>query len=99
MAYLLIDPQETLDYTCDWGPFLDEGGSPSDVISNSSWSIAPQIGSPLSPDLSGSTQTLSTATIKVTNATLGQVYRLSNKITTSQGRTAERSITKRCENR
>lgn len=99
MAYLLIDPQETLDYTCDWAPFLDEGGSPSDTISTSSWSIAPQDGSPQTPDLSGSTNTVSTATIKVTNAAIGQVYRLSNKITTTQGRTAERSITLRCENR
>ncbi len=99
MAYLLIDPQETLDYTCDWGPFLDEGGSPSDVIATSSWSVAPQIGSPQAPDLSDSTNTARTATIKVTNATLGQIYRLSNRITTNQGRTAERSITLRCENR
>ncbi|MFQ6016770.1 MAG: hypothetical protein ACE5KF_01115 [Kiloniellaceae bacterium] len=99
MPYLLIDPAETLDYTCDWSAFLDDGGSPSDTISTSSWRITPQTGSPQAPDLSGATNTTSTATIKVTGAALGQVYLLSNKIVTAQGLTAERSITLRCENR
>ena len=97
MPYLLIDPDEKLDYTCDWTTFLDDGGSPSDTISTSTWSIT-DAGSP-APTLSGGTESDGVATIFVEGCTLGEVYRLSNKIVTVQGRTAERTITLRCEQR
>ncbi len=97
MPFLLIDPQETLDYTCDWSTFLDDGGSPSDTISTSSWTIT-DAGSP-APTLSGETNTSNSATVFVQGCTLGEVYRLSNKIVTAQGRTAERTHTLRCEQR
>ena len=100
MPYVLIDPQETLDYSCDWSLLLDDVGSPSDTIDTSTWSITPQLGSPQAPDLSGATEANGIATIKVTNAgPIGSVYRLSNKVVTAQGRTAERSVTLRCEHR
>lgn len=99
MPYLLIDPDEVLDYTCDWGPFVDDGGSPSDTITTSTWTITPQPGSPQLPDLSSSSNTVDTTTIFVTGAVYGQVYQLTNKIVTAQGRTAERSITLQCEHR
>lgn len=99
MPYVLIDPQETLDYSCDWSIFLDDVGSPSDTIDTSQWSIFPQEGSPQAPDLSGALNSNGITTIKVTNALVGQVYRLSNKVVTAQGRTAERSVTLRCEQR
>ncbi len=97
MPYRLIDPDEKLDYSCDWSTFLDDGGSPSDTIATSSWSIT-DAGSP-APVLSGQTNTTNSATTFVAGCTLGEVYRLSNKIVTAQGRTAERTITLRCEQR
>ena len=97
MAYLLIDPGETLDYTCDWEVFLEEGGSPSDTISTSAWKIDGG-GSP-APSLTSASNTVDSATIFVAGCEPGQVYRLTNTITTAQARTAERSVTLRCEER
>jgi len=37
MPYRLIDPDETLDYACDWVDFLADGGSPDDTIQTSLW--------------------------------------------------------------
>ncbi len=100
MPYVPIDPGEKLDYTIDWGDFVDEGGSPSDTISSASWSIDPlNDGSPSEPVLSGETNTVSTATVFVNGCLAGQVYRLTSRIVTAQGRTAERSITLRCDQR
>ncbi len=99
MAYLLIDPGETLDYSFDWSEFLDEGGSPSDAIVTSSWAVTPQAGSPPAPTLSGQANNLRATSVFVSDATLGAIYQLTNTIATAAGRTAERSITLRCENR
>ncbi len=97
MPYKLIDPSEVLDYTCDWSVFLDDGGSPSDTILTSSWTVT-QAGSPV-PDITSETNTTNSATAFLGGCTLGEVYRLSNKIVTAQGRTAERTITLPCEER
>ncbi len=99
MPYQLIDPNEILDYTCDWSPWLDDGGSPSDTIDTSTWSIAPTDGSPAGPSLSSETNTTNTATVFITGAEFGSIYRLQNKIVTASGRTAERTITLQCEHR
>lgn len=94
MPYRLIDPDETLDYACDWTAFLADGGSPGDSIETSAWSIAPA-----GPVLANQSLSGALATVFVSGAQAGQVYRLSNRITTALGRTAERSWTLRCENR
>lgn len=99
MPYELIDEAAVLDYSCDWSAFLADGGSPADVIASSAWSIAPQAGSPAAPALSGAGKTATTATVFVSNCQRGEVYRLTNRITTAQGRTDERTITLLCENR
>lgn len=99
MALLIIDPDETLDYTCSWSTWLDDGGSPSDTISSSSWAITPQEASPTAPELSSESNTTNSATVFVSNCVRGQVYDLTNKIVTAAGRTAERSMKLRCESR
>ena len=100
MPYLLIDPQETLDYTFVWSSFLDDTGSPSDTIGSSSWAISPQeAGSPSEPVLDSQSNTITTATVFVSNCAAGGIYQLTNAVVTAQGRTAERSITLRCEQR
>ena len=101
MSYVLIDPDETLDYSFDWQEFLEDGGSPTDVINTSSWSIVPQEASPQAPVTANERQdgTGYKTIVDVSGAVYGQVYRLTNRIVTSAGRTAERSIILQCEHR
>ncbi len=94
MPYRLIDPDETLDYSCDWTDFLEDAGSPTDAIQISTWSVTPS-----GPTLSGERLDGNLASVFASGAVLGRVYRLSNRVVTLQGRTAERSVTLRCENR
>jgi hypothetical protein len=94
MPYRLIDPDETLDYACDWAAFLAEAGSPNDTIQSSAWAV-----DPTGPALSGASVNGATARTFISGATAGQVYRLTNSITTAMARVAERSWTLRCENR
>ena len=107
MSYVLIDPDETLDYSLDWSEFLADGGSPADVLLTSAWSITPQDDlSPQRPLLDdrgigdgGSPSAGTKTTVFVSNATYGRIYRLTNRVTTQAGRTAERSIILQCEHR
>ena len=98
MPYRLIDPGATLDFPCDWSDYLNDG-SPSDSIVTSLWSITPQSGSPALPALSGQSFAGALTTVFVSGVQRGQVYRLTNRITTAQGRTDERSVILRCEQR
>ena len=93
MAYLLIGPGETLNFTCEWSNEL-EAASPSDSIANSAWAISPS-----GPSLSDAVVSDTRTTINVSNCTVGRVYRLTNTVETTQGLTAERSISVRCEKR
>lgn len=99
MPYVLIDPSGDLDYPCDWVDYLDEVGSPQDTITTSSWTITPQSGSPQEPELRDANIIGTITTIFVRGCVRGQVYQLTNHIVTGQGRTDERSVTLRCENR
>lgn len=86
MTYKLQDPGDTLTWTHDWTEFLAGG----DSISARLWSIDPDA----SPShLSNGT----TAIVTVAGLQAGQVYLLTEKITTAAGVVAERSLTLRCE--
>ena len=93
MAYLVIDPDETLDYDLEWAK-TDDSWLDTDTIASSSWAI-----SPAGPTLTGEANTTTTATVFVGSATLGETYRLTNTIITAAGRTADRTVTLRCEAR
>ena len=100
MSYVLIDPHETLDYTCDWSIFLDDGGSPSDTVTASSWEVSPvSEDSPSEPVLSGATNTTNSTTVFISNCREGAIYTLTSRIQTLQGRTADRSIVHRMTGR
>jgi hypothetical protein len=99
MPYKLIDPDERLDYACDWTAFLAEGGSPADTIVESTWLIFPQDGSPPTPSLSGAQVTGAVASVFVAGCAARETYRLTNRIATAQGRSADRSFTLLCRNR
>lgn len=85
------DPGAILDYAINWaGGYLQSG----ETIASSIWTIFP----------AGMTQNSATGaagveSITVSGGAAGQIYQLTNRITTSQGRTDERSITVRVEHR
>lgn len=78
------DPNAILDYRVDWGPWLDASG---DAIATSIWIVPSGITQTLA------TNTSTTATIWLSGGTAGQEYVLVNRITTTGGRTDDRSIT------
>lgn len=89
-AFYLIDPASKIDYSIDWTNWLAAG----DTIATSVWEIFP-----LGPTLSeASVSGMSTITY-IEGCTAGSVHRLTNRISTAQGRTDERSIVLRCEER
>ena len=91
MQVFLKDPGAVLDYTMDWsGGYLQSG----ETISTSVWVIFP---GDMTQSAAGNTATACTVTVQGGSA--GQIYQLTNRITTSQGRTDERSISVRVEQR
>lgn len=76
------DPQAVLDYAMDWTPWLAEG----ETIATSSWTVDAGI----TKDSDSKTTTV--ATVWLSGGTAGVTYKLTNHITTNQGRTDERSF-------
>ncbi len=76
------DPDAALDYQIDWSIWLD-----SDTISSSSWVAEDGI------TIDGDTNTATATTIWLSGGTLGVQYLVTNRITTTGGRTDDRSIT------
>ena len=90
MTVQIKDPAGVLDYKVDWGTRLDSA-SPAETIDTSAWRVEPAP-SPLELKVDSDTKTNTTATARVSGGVRTKVYRLINKITTSAGRTDERSI-------
>ena len=81
------DPDSVIDYGVDWSNWLDAG----ETISTSVW---PDLGDLVSESESNTT----TATaIFVSGGVLGATYTLTNRITTNQGRTEDRSMFIACQ--
>jgi hypothetical protein len=75
------DPDEVLDYEIDWTAKLTGG----DTITSSSWTV------PAGITKDSSTFTTSTATIWLSDGTIGETYLLTNEVTTAAGRTMDQS--------
>lgn len=85
------DPGAVLDYAVNWaGGYLQSG----ETLLSSSWTIFPG-------DMAqvAASNTATAAIITVSGGVVGRLYELSNRVTTSQGRTDERSIIVRVEQR
>ena len=84
------DPDEVLDYSFDWSEWLSTG----DTIAASEWfidDIVPTEGLILSEDyLPSFTDT--TTTVWLDNGVIGQRHYLTNRITTADGRIADRTV-------
>lgn len=90
MSIYIKDPSELLDYVEDWDDYWLAAG---ETISTSTWTAASGI------TVSSSSNTTTTATVWLSGGTHGQEYLVTNRITTSAGRTGERSIKIICRNR
>lgn len=75
------DPDEILIFGINWADYLD-----TDTILTSSWTV------PAGVTQVNNAFTDTLATIKLSSGTLGQVYRITNRITTSAGETVEKSL-------
>jgi hypothetical protein len=83
------DPDAVLDWVWDWNEWLDEG----ETISDSSFIVSAGI------SVNSESNTTKTSTVWLSGGTSGQVYQVTNRITTSSGRTDDRSITIRVTER
>lgn len=81
------DPDSTIDYGVDWSGWLASG----ETIVTSTW---PDLGDLTS--VSESNTTTATA-IFISGGVLGATYTLTNRITTNQGRTEDRSMYIKCQ--
>lgn len=93
-AYIIKDPDATLDYTIDWSNVL----SGSDTISSVAYDV--QTGLSLSTAIGGSnfTNTDTTSTCNLTGGTAGTIYSVECTIITSEGRTFVRHFRVKVEN-
>jgi hypothetical protein len=92
VSYYLKDPQSRVDYSIDWTGYLD-----GQAIESSSWSIVPEESGGLTVDEQSRDLVRTAATIA--GGQTGRVYSVSNKVILSDGRSDERSITLRVEQR
>jgi len=84
MKTFVKDPDATLDYSFDWGPWLV-----TDVIASSTWSIN---NSGLSIVGASEDYDDTTTTVFLTGGADGEKYEVTNRITTAASRTDERTI-------
>lgn len=75
------DPDEILDYQLDWSEELD-----TDTISTSTWIV------PTGLTEETDSNSTTTTTVWLSGGTIGQVYTLTNRITTAGGRTYDQSV-------
>ena len=93
MTLLLKDPDAALDYSVDWGTeYLSD-----DVLATSGWAVEPV--EPGGATIASSLFDLLTSTVTIGGGTVGHIYRLTNHVTTTDGRDDSRSIMLRVEKR
>lgn len=89
MREFLKDPDAVLDYVFNWADWLAAG----ETISTSSITVESGI------TKNSESNTTTTATVWLSGGTEGNRYRITSRVTTSQGRTDDRSAIVRVANR
>lgn len=84
------DPDEVLDYKFDWYDWLNPL---ADTISTSTFFATSGI------SVGVTSNTTTNSTVWLSGGTSGQPYRITNRIVTAGGRTSDRSITIRVQER
>ena len=92
MSYYLKDPQSRVDYAIDWTGYLD-----GQSVASSLWSVTPAETGGIVVDEAAHDLVRTAATLS--GGQVGRVYSVSNRVTLSDGRSDERSITLRVEQR
>lgn len=93
MSLYLKDPDARIDYAIDWGPAYLDG----QVIAASAWAVTPDEEGGVAVDVASHDFTRTAVTL--TGGVAGHVYRIGNRVTLSDGRSDERSLTLRVEER
>ncbi len=93
MSFYLKDPQSRVDYAIDWGGSYLDG----QTIAASSWAVAPVEAEGIALD--GASFDLLRTAATLTGGVAGHVYSVGNRVTLSDGRVDERSLTIRVEDR
>jgi hypothetical protein len=92
MSFYLKDPQSRVDYAIDWAGYLD-----GQVVAESAWSVTPAEAGGVAVEAAAFDLARTAATLSA--GVTGHVYTVSNRVTFSDGRSDERSITLRVEQR
>jgi hypothetical protein len=91
MTTFTKDPAAHLDYALDWNTWLEDG----EAITASTWETPDGITEATPAPTHGDGRTV----IWLSGGTPGQLYRVTNRVTTTAGRTDERSLSIRCTHR
>jgi diaminopimelate epimerase len=82
VALFQRDPSSVLDFTVDWSKWLG-----TDTIATSTWTV------PAGITKASDTHTTTAATVWLTGGAAGDKVKVTNRITTTGGRTDERTLT------
>lgn len=93
MALAVKDPGARIDFEFDWGEAYPGG----QAVVASSWTVAPELAGGVM--IAASAHDLMRATAQLAGGVAGQVYRVTNRVTMSDGQIDERSMTVRVEER
>lgn len=93
MALLVKDPDARIDYEFDWAAAYPDG----QAVMASGWTVAPADSDGIAVAAAAHDLTRTTATL--TGGVAGRVYRVTNRVTMSDGQIDERSMTIRVEER
>lgn len=75
------DSESTLSYALDWSQWLPS----EDTIDSSSWTVETITGDTDNLTVTGNTNDTTTTTVTLTGGTLGNLYKVYNTITTTNG--------------
>lgn len=93
MSLFLKDPGASLDWTVDWAAGYLDG----QTISDSQWTALPEESGGIAVASTMLQPTRTSATLS--GGVPGHIYRISNRVTLSDGRMDERALTVRVEER
>lgn len=93
MAMVVKDPDARIDYEFDWAAAYPDG----QAVVESGWTVAPADAGGIA--VAASAHDLTRATATLAGGVAGHVYRVTNRVTLSDGQIDERSMTVRVEER
>lgn len=93
MTVVVKDPGARIDFEFDWGADYAEGR----VIAQSGWSVDPDEAGGVA--VAGASNDLGVAVATLAGGIAGHVYRVTNRVTMSDGQIDERSLALRVEER